>query len=207
MRSPNEMYGPLWIMFTLIVMLVVMGHLSKSLRVEIGYGIGAEQSLADSLLVDQLVARYGGVGTYVFDPSTTNANIALKSIVKVFFVVFTFFAAVPFAVYLTFISSLNGAPRSYETSWARLIQIYGYSLAVFIPGSALLVLLAPFARAKWVLTFALTGMACFYQYKEQIETCKRFLTYSLYRKMYISLVIVNFIFALVVKMFTSSSTS
>ncbi len=165
-RSPNEMYGPLWIMFTLIVMLVVMGHLSKSLRVEIGYGIGAEQSLADSLLMDQLITRYGGVGTYVFDPSTTNANIALKSILKVFFIVFFFFAAVPFAVYLTFISSLNGAPRSYETSWARIIQIYSYSMACFIPGSALMVIFAPFARAKWVLTIALAGMACFYQYKE-----------------------------------------
>jgi hypothetical protein len=191
-------------MFTLIVMLVVMGHLSKSLRVEIGYGIGAEQSLADSLLMDQLITRYGGVGTSVFDPSTTNANLALRSILKVSLIVFFFFFAVPFSVYLTFISSLNGALRSYETSWVRIIQIYSYSMACFIPGSALMVILAPFSRAKWVLTFALAGLACYYQYKEQIETCKRILTYNLYRKMYIGLIFTNLLFAFCVKQFTSS---
>ena len=51
-RSPNEMYGPLWIMFTLIVSLVVMSHLIRSLRSQIGFGIGVEQDLADSMLVE-----------------------------------------------------------------------------------------------------------------------------------------------------------
>ena len=31
-RSPNEMYGSLWIMFTLFVEVLVMGHLVKMLR-------------------------------------------------------------------------------------------------------------------------------------------------------------------------------
>lgn len=31
-RSPNEMYGALWIMITLIVEVLVMGHLVKMLR-------------------------------------------------------------------------------------------------------------------------------------------------------------------------------
>jgi len=51
-RSPNEMYGPVWIMFTLIVSLVVMSHLVRTLRAQTGYGIGAEQDIADSLLID-----------------------------------------------------------------------------------------------------------------------------------------------------------
>ena len=160
-RSPNEMYGPLWVMFTLIVVLVVMSHLVKTLRTEAGYGV-AEKDSADSIFIDQVVKRYGVVGSTVFDPSSVNANIALKSIMRVFFLIFGFFFVVPFAVYLTFMSSLQGAPRSYETSWKRLIQIYAYSLACFIPGSALLVILAPFNRARWVATIALTGMACFY---------------------------------------------
>ena len=51
-RSPNEMYGALWIMFTLIVALVVMSHLVKTLRSQAGYSEGSEQDLADSLLID-----------------------------------------------------------------------------------------------------------------------------------------------------------
>ena len=55
----------------------------------------------------------------MFDPTTINANAALKNIIKVFGIVFSFWLVVPFAVYLVFMSSLNGAPRSYETSWRR----------------------------------------------------------------------------------------
>lgn len=115
--SPNELYGPLWIMFTLIVEMLIMGHIVKTLRANMGFGIGSSQDSADSMLVEQVIERYGGVGSMVFDPSTANANQALKSIMRVFFLVFFFFAFVPFATYLVFISSLNGAPRSYETSW------------------------------------------------------------------------------------------
>ena len=141
----------------------------------------------------------------MFDPSTANANVALKSIIRVFFLVFAFFFFVPFACYMLFMSSMQGQQRSYETSWKRLIQIYSYSLACFIPGSILFVILAPFGRAKWFLTFSLTAMVCFYQYKEQIETCKRYLTYSKFIKMAIGLTIVNLFFALLVKSIISVS--
>ena len=141
----------------------------------------------------------------MFDTQQANANSALRSIMKVFFLVLTFFFVVPFATYLVFMSSLQGAPRSYETSWKRQIQVYAYSLACFIPGSALLVILSPFARARWVLTLGLTSMVCFYQYKEQIETCKRYLTKSLFMKLAAGLFFANFMFALLVKSFTSSA--
>ena len=161
--------------------------------------------MADSLLIEQVIERYGVIGSVAFDPSAVNANFAVKSILKVFCIVFAFFFAVPFVTYLVFMSNLQGAPRSYETSWKRLIQIYGYSLACFVPGSALLVLLAPFARAKWILTLCLTGMTCFYQYKEQIETCKKYLTKEMFLKLAAGLVLANFVFALVVKYFTSGN--
>ena len=51
-RSPNEMYGPVWILFTMIVAIVVMSHLVKTLRSQAGYGEGSEQDLADALLID-----------------------------------------------------------------------------------------------------------------------------------------------------------
>ena len=50
--SPNEMYGPLWIMLTLIVEIIVMSHLTKTLRAQIGYGIGSGQDVLDSVLVE-----------------------------------------------------------------------------------------------------------------------------------------------------------
>ena len=108
----------------------------------------------------------------VFDPSTTNANVALKSIMRVFFMVSSFFFFIPFGTYLLFMSSLEGKPRTYETSWKRLIQVYAYSMAVFIPCAILLVVLMPWYRAKWLLVLVSVAMASFYQYKESIETCK-----------------------------------
>lgn len=114
------------------------------------------------MLIDQVIERYGGIGTTVFDPSTVNANEALKGILRVFMLIFFFFSMVPFLTYLVFMSSLDGKPRSYEISWKRIIQIYGYSMACFIPGILLYIILAPFDRAKWVLTFGLTSIVCYY---------------------------------------------
>ena len=148
--------------------MVIMGHIVKTLRTHTGFGIGSAQASADQQLVEQVIERYGGVGTLVFDPSTATANQSLKSIMRVFFIAIMFFAGVPFAVYLIFISSLDGAPRSYETSWMRQIQIYGYSMAPFIPCGMLYVIFSPFNRVKWVLTLATVAMVSFYQYKEQI---------------------------------------
>ena len=135
----------------------------------------------------------------MFDPTTINANAALKNIIKVFGIVLFFWLTVPFAVYLVFMSSLNGAPRSYETSWRRQIQVYGYSIAAFIPCTLLFVVLSPFYRAKWILTLATVGMTTYYQYKEQIETCKKYLTYSKFIKLAIGLIIMNFMLGILVK--------
>ena len=135
----------------------------------------------------------------VFDPTTINANAALKNIIKVFGIVLFFWVVVPFGVYLVFMSSLNGAPRSYETSWRRQIQIYGYSIACFIPSTVLFVILSPFYRAKWILTLATVGMTTYYQYKEQIETCKKYLTYSKFIKLAIGLIFMNFMLGILVK--------
>lgn len=118
--SPNEMYGPLWVMLTIIIEVLVASHLARTLKAQIAYGVSSEQDLLDQNLIEQVVQRYGGVGSMVFDPSTANANVALKNIVRTFLFVLSFFAAVPFGTYLLFISSLEGKPRTYETSWKRL---------------------------------------------------------------------------------------
>ena len=41
------MYGSVWIMFTLIVEMLILGHVVKTLHAQIGYGITAEQDVAD----------------------------------------------------------------------------------------------------------------------------------------------------------------
>ena len=151
-----------------------------------------------------MIERFGGVGSYIFDPSKANANEALESIMFVFFLIFAFFLLVPFFTYLTFMSSLEGAPRTYETSWKRLIQIYAYSYACFIPGAVLHVVLAPFVRARWLLTLSLAGMASFFQYKESIDSCKQYLTYNKFVRLAAGLCFANLMFSLLVKYLVSS---
>lgn len=36
----DELYGPIWIMFTLIIELLILGHVSNLLRIELGFGTG-----------------------------------------------------------------------------------------------------------------------------------------------------------------------
>ena len=40
--SPNEMYGPLWIMFTLTIEILVLGHLVRTLRAHIGFAVSSD---------------------------------------------------------------------------------------------------------------------------------------------------------------------
>lgn len=79
-------------------------------------------------------------------------------------------------------------------------------MASFIPFSMLLVILSPFYRAKWILLFATVGMVTFYQYKEGIETCKKYLIYSKFVKLAVALVIANLLFGLLVKGIVSTSS-
>lgn len=101
------MYGPLWILVTLIVELLVLGHLASVLRIELGFGQDRLQSEADKKLADLIVSRYGGKGgnSMIFDPTSANANAALTRIVRVTFIVAFFFLAVPLGTHLTFLSA------------------------------------------------------------------------------------------------------
>ena len=36
--AKDEIYGPIWIIITLIIELLILGHLSKLLRIEMGLG-------------------------------------------------------------------------------------------------------------------------------------------------------------------------
>jgi len=77
-------------------------------------------------------------------------------------------------------------------------------MTAFIPCGFLYVLFSPYNRAKWVLTLATVAMVSFYQYKEQIQTCKRYLTYAKYLKLAAGVVLTNFLYALLMKTIISS---
>lgn len=66
------------------------------------------------------------------------------------------------------------------------------------------VVLAPFTRARWLLTLSLAAMASFYQYKESIGSCKQYLTYSKFVKLAAGLCFANLMFSLLVKSLVSS---
>ena len=190
-------------MITLIIELLIMGHVSKMLQIELGYGINSEQAAADKELVDAIVQRFGGSNSLgVFDASKSNANAALSKIMTLSFLMVLFFSLVPLGAYFTFRSS---GKTSEDISYSRLIQVYGYSMAPFIPIVALYTLMSPFNRVQWMLLFCAGALTSFYQYKEMIETSKRFLTYSIYQRLVLAILISTFLFILLVKFYFVSS--
>ena len=50
--SPLEMYGPLWICVTLIIEILVIGHLSVLLNIEMGWGGTSDMASADKILIE-----------------------------------------------------------------------------------------------------------------------------------------------------------
>jgi hypothetical protein len=99
------MYGPLWICTTLIIELLVVGHLSKLLNIEMGWGADASMTASDKDLVQHIIQRYGSANPLLFDPSSANANEALTKVVRVAFIVVAYFFLIPMAVTLAFVSS------------------------------------------------------------------------------------------------------
>ena len=99
------MYGPLWICVTLIIELLVIGHLSKLLNIEMGWGGTSDMASADKVLIEQIISRYGAANPLLFDPSNANANEALTKVLRVAFIVIAYFLLVPLAITLTFASS------------------------------------------------------------------------------------------------------
>ena len=118
------------------------------------------------------------------------------------FLMVMFFALVPLGSYFTFRSS---GKTSEDISYTRLIQVYGYSMAPFIPIVALYTLMSPFNRVQWTLLFAAGALTSFYQHKEMIETSKRFLTYSIYQRLVAGVLLSTLLFILLVKFYFVSS--
>lgn len=95
-----------------------------------------------------MVSRFGSGTLSYFDPTSINANESLKKIITLTFIVVSYFAVVPFAVYMLFRSS---SPPSDEISFLRIFMLYAYSMAVFIPGAAIYTAAIGFSRVRWVV--------------------------------------------------------
>lgn len=170
--TANELYGPLWIIITLVVELIILGHVAALLKIEM-----SPDDKLDPELLDQLALRFGG--SAAFDVSKINANETLRKIVTLTFVVVSYFLIVPFCIYMVFRSS---APPSSETSFMRFFMLYAYSMAVFIPAAGLYTLLLDFSRAQWLMLVLAFGSASYFLFKETIEVSKRTLTFELYQR-------------------------
>ena len=110
-------------------------------------------------MLDQLVKKYGQSSTLLFDPTTLNANESLSKIIKLTFLCSFWFTMVPLGCYITFRAQ---GPINNEVSYMRLFQTYAYSMAVFIPLTALYILVLPFNRAKWILLLAAVAITTYY---------------------------------------------
>jgi len=106
-----------------------------------------------------MVKRYGQSSTLLFDPTTLNANESLSKIIKLSFICSFWFTMVPLAVYITFRSQ---GPVNNEVSYMRFFQTYAYSMAAFLPLTALYILVIPFNRAKWILLGWAVGITSYY---------------------------------------------
>jgi len=160
------MYGPLWICITLIIEMLIIGHLSKMLNIELGWGASAELESADKELIEKIVQRYGGVSPILLDPSSANANEALQKVARITFIVMAYFILTPLACTLTFASShaiqTGTQKHSPEISFTRFTQTYAYSMACFIPAVALYVVCMPWSRAQMAILIAAVAMSSFY---------------------------------------------
>jgi hypothetical protein len=160
-------------MLTLIIELLILGHVAALFRIEMGAGVNSD----DQELLDQFITRFGGGA--IFDPTNTTANEALRKIVTLTFVVASYFLIVPFSIYMVFRSA---APPSHETSFMRFFMLYAYSMAIFIPVAGLYTVLIDFARAQWLLLLLSFAFATYFLFKETIEVSKRTLTFDAYRR-------------------------
>ena len=78
-------------------------------------------------------------------------------------------------------------------------------MAAFIPIVAIYSLMSPFNRVQWVLLLGGAALSSFYQYKEMIETAKRFLTFSTYKRLSVGVLLSTLLFVLLLKFYFVAS--
>lgn len=144
------MYGPLWIVITLVIELCILGHLTGLIKLH-----STLDPTAPSYVNSTLLAQY--------------ANNSLSKMFKTLFLITLFAVVTPFISYISFKN--KGA---LEVTFVQMLQIYGYSLVGFIPLALVSVALPGFYRLKIVLLLATGACSLYYTYKETIETAQKY---------------------------------
>jgi hypothetical protein len=98
------------------------------------------------------------------------ANYSLQKVFKTTFLMMLMFIFNPFVAYLIFKN--KGA---IEVTYANLLQVYGYSFAIFIPISIINCCLMPLNRVRIVLLISAGGISIYYIYKETKEYLTKYI--------------------------------
>ena len=101
------------------------------------------------------------------------ANQSVSRLFKIAFLIVLMFLLNPFIAYLIFKN--RGA---LEVTYTHLLQIYGYSLAVFVPLGFLHCFIYPLSRLRLLLTVAAGCISLYYVYKETREFVVKYLENS-----------------------------
>lgn len=155
----DELYGPLWILVTLVVEFLILGNVANLLTIELGENNANKGTNPPTLL-------------------NMNSNDSLRKIVTMSFALTSFFLLVPFILYMVFRSR---CPPSAEISFMRFFSVYAYSMAVFIPVTALYTVI-DFNRVRWLLLASGFALASYYQLKETIEVGMKYLDFDTFRR-------------------------
>jgi len=145
--AQTELYGPIWLVVTLIIEFCILGHLHTAI---------AAQSQSYPYSQDEILTR--------------QANYSLQKVFKTTFFLLLMFIVNPFIAYLVFKN--KGA---IEVTYANLLHIYGYSLAVFIPLALVNSALLSLNRLRIFLLLAAGCISLYYIYKETKEYLTKYI--------------------------------
>ena len=137
----------------------------------------------------------------MFDPTIISSNEALGKIIKLTFLVVSFFTLVPLGCYLVFKSQAvsSSGTSAVDTSYTRLSSKYSYCMFPFVPMALIYTIMLPFSRVRWVILLATVALSTYYLYKETLTLGKQTLTYSTYKTMAACVTTSTVLFALLFK--------
>ena len=153
MKTNQELYGPLWIAVTLVIEFSILSHMIGALKLQSVISSSSENTQFQN---DDLLTRF--------------ANQSLSRIFTISFLVTLMFLLSPFVTFLVFKN--KGA---LEVTFIQLMQIFSYSLSIFIPLGFIHCVFYPLSRLRLLTTIAATGISLYYIYKETREYVVKYL--------------------------------
>jgi Yip1 domain len=151
----QELYGPLWIAVTLIIEFCILSHMIGALKLQSIISNSGDDSQSYYKNED-LLEKF--------------ANQSVARLFKVTFLIILMFLVNPFIAYLVFKN--RGA---IEVTFTHLLQIYGYSLAIFVPLGFIHCIFYPLLRLRFLLTIGAGCISLYYVFKETREYVVKYL--------------------------------